>query len=130
MVPEVIKNVEGSEERGEGPDMDLKRVRERAKEATTESLLDRVTVYRAGMEESALEVLEQELRSRGVTAEAVTAHAAALERAVLWERPGLAWRCSYCERPAMVWRTRWYRIFFGVVPIFPLQVRCCAEHAE
>jgi hypothetical protein len=42
--------------------------------AKSEELLDRVTVLRAGMEAEALEVIEDELRSRGVTDEQVEKH--------------------------------------------------------
>ena len=44
--------------------LDLDRVRQNIRQATTEDLLDRMTVYRAGMEEEALELIADELRSR------------------------------------------------------------------
>src|SRR2546426_12572314 len=106
MVPKIPQRDEEST-----MDMIVERLRQKAKQATTEDLLDRVTVYRAGMEEEALDVIEQELQSRGVTDEQVRSHTERLEPVVLWERPGLAWRCSYCDRPAVGCRWRWYRIF-------------------
>jgi hypothetical protein len=119
MVPGVVqKALEGI--------MDLERVKKNAKESTDEDLLDRVTVYRAGIEEPALEVLEQELRSRGVTDEQVEAHRE-MSRNVLWEKPGLAWRCGFCDRPAVVELVRWHRLL-GIFPLFPRLVRCCREH--
>ena len=54
---------------------DLERVRANVRQATTEDLLDRVTVYRAGMEESALAIIEAELRSRDISDEEIEAHA-------------------------------------------------------
>ena len=47
---------------------DLERVKANVRQATTEDLLDRVTVYRAGMEDTALEVIEDELRARKLSA--------------------------------------------------------------
>lgn len=106
--------------------MDLERLRKNAKESTVEDLLDRVTVYRAGMEAEALEVLDQELRSRGVTDEQVQAHREA-NKDVLWERPGLAWRCVFCDRPAVVEVIRWHRLL-RIFPLFPRLARCCRKH--
>ena len=57
--------------------MDLSQFRENARTASTEYLLDRVTVYRAEMEGPAVDVMEAELRSRGLTRAQVDAHAAA-----------------------------------------------------
>ncbi len=109
--------------------MDLEAVRKSAKQATVEDLLDRVTVYRAGMEADALEVLERELRSRGVTDEQVRTHEKMRDREVLWEQPGLARRCDFCARPAVAWGVRWQRLFWAI-PLFPRQVPCCREHAQ
>src|SRR5262245_49520354 len=49
--------------RGEGPNMrlDLEKVRANARAASTEDLLDRVTVFRDGLEPEAVAVLEEEL---------------------------------------------------------------------
>jgi hypothetical protein len=43
-------------------------VRENARAAPTDDLLDRVTAYRAGMEPEALRVIEEELARRGINA--------------------------------------------------------------
>jgi hypothetical protein len=107
--------------------MNLEAVRANAAKATVEDLLDRVTVYRAGMESAALALLEQELQSRGVTDEDVQAHVEMCKN-VLWERPGLAWSCAFCARPAIGCRLHWQRIFW--LPLFARQVRCCREHLE
>lgn len=49
-------------------DWDADRVRANARQAPTEDLLERVTVYRSGMEPEAVEIIEAELRRRGICA--------------------------------------------------------------
>src|SRR5262245_45620274 len=129
MVPKIVERGAPDRKRRRKRTVDtiVQQLRENAKKATTEDLLDRVTVYRGGMEEEALDVIEQELQSRGVTDEQVRAHAGRLEPVVLWERPGLALRCSFCDRPAVRWGWRWHRLW-GRVPIFPRWGRLCAAH--
>ncbi len=107
--------------------LDLQEVRDRAKKASNEDLLDRVTVYRTGMDPDAVEVLLQELHSRGVTDEQVRQHRESREREVIWDQPGLALRCSFCDRPAVRIAWRWHRLF-GLVPLFPFRARCCRQH--
>ena len=46
---------------------DLDRVRKNVEEATTIDLLERATVFREGMELEALELIETELRRRGIS---------------------------------------------------------------
>ena len=55
-------------------EFNLKRVAEFIRGADTEELLDRVTVYREGMEPAALDLMEGELDRRGVTREEIAAH--------------------------------------------------------
>src|SRR6185369_10119366 len=105
--------------------LDLQRVRELARKATTEDLLDRVTVYRAGMEPEALEVLEEELHRRDVGATDIRRYAEQHGREVLWEQPGLAAQCAFCRQPAIKVEQRWFR-FLGVIPLFQRPVACCA----
>ncbi len=45
-------------------DWDADRVRANARQASTEDLLERVTIYRSGMEPEAVEIIEAELRRR------------------------------------------------------------------
>ena len=106
---------------------DLNRVRANAAQAATEDLLDRVTAYRAGMEPAALAVIEEELRRRGVTPEQIQAHG---ERAARCLRlpDGTAARCSLCERPAVVERVGWQRLW-GLVPLFRRTFYYCAQHS-
>src|SRR5689334_7294684 len=97
---------------------DAERVRQNARQAETEDLLDRVTVYRAGMEPDALYVIEEELRRRGVTAADIDAHARRREESGLGEAGGLPARCSFCARPAVGRRWGWHRLW-GLLPVFP-----------
>jgi len=89
--------------------------RENARQASTEDLLDRVTVFRKGMEAEALDVFEAELRRRGVHQDAIIAHLARRNEEVIWRDDGTAYRCnSYdsryttCQRPAIGCRRGWH----------------------
>jgi hypothetical protein len=106
---------------------DAEKVRANARAASLEDLLDRVTVYRQGMEPAALPILEQELRSRGVSREQIDAHAARREQEVLLGPDGWALPCSFCERPAVTQGWGWHRLW-GLLPVFPRPFRYCAEH--
>ena len=108
-------------------DFDRERVRENARQSGTEDLLDRLTVYRAGMEPEALEVIEAELRSRGVTTAQIRAHEGARPKDVIFSGPGLALRCSFCHGPAVAREWRWRRLW-RILPPFPRPVYLCAEH--
>src|SRR5437763_12869168 len=108
--------------------LDLDRVRDNARRATTEDLLDRVTVYRQGMEAEAVEVIEAELRTRGVTAAEQVDH----ERrrgAVLRDAGGLPLCCGHCGAPAVARVRTWHRLL-GLLPLFPRWLPLCAEHAS
>ena len=108
-------------------EFDPERVRTNARNATTEDLLDRVTVYRAGMEAEALEIIEAELRERGVSADEVDAHAE-LRRSEIRELPdGTARPCSFCHRPAVAEGWDWHCLW-GLLPVFPRYFYYCAEH--
>jgi hypothetical protein len=98
-----------------------------ARQATTEDLLNRVTVFREGMESEAVEIIEMELHRRGMGAEQIEqARRDALGKVVL-DRAGLPVRCSLCSRPAIVRRWGWHRLW-GRVPVFPRLLNYCAEH--
>lgn len=110
--------------------MDARRVREDARTASTEVLLDRVTVFREEMQGPAIEIMEAELRARGVQQDAVAAHAAARVSAGLVRHPdGTVVRCAYCPRPATVRARRWQRLWGWFLPLFPRQFSLCPEHA-
>ena len=106
---------------------DSQNVRENARKASTDDLLDRVTVYRHGMEAEALAVFEAELRERGITQAGINAHAAESEANCLRDREGVALQCRYCRKPAVVEKWGWQRLW-GVLPIFPRLYRYCREH--
>lgn len=110
--------------------IDHERVRDNVRKADTEDLLDRLTVYRAGMEPEALEIVEEELRSRGVDAAQIQAHEEKREKEVLWAEPGLARACSFCHQPAVAQGWTWQHIFFGRVPLFPRRASFCPEHLD
>jgi hypothetical protein len=108
---------------------ELIRVRQNVLTSSTEDLLDRVTVYRDGMDPAALEVIEAELRRRGVSQEAVTAHDLSQRATVKTDSEGRALVCQVCHRPAVVVRWEWFRLFW-IIPVFPVRpVGYCAEHA-
>jgi hypothetical protein len=106
--------------------LDLERVQANVRRAELEELLDRATVYRNGMEPEALELIDAELRARGVGAAAVAAH---WERraATLYEANGLAVKCGKCFRPAVARKWAWHRLW-GVLPVFPRQLAFCDQH--
>jgi len=108
---------------------DLKRVAEFIRRADTEELLDRVTVYREGMEPAALDLMEMELDRRGITREAMAEHDRARRETAIMLSDGTALRCNFCDRPAVVQARGWHRLF-GRVPVFPRVFARCAEHAS
>src|SRR4051794_13003844 len=87
--------------------INLERVKANVRKADVEDLLDRATVYRNGMEPEALELIDAELRARGIDASAILAHR---ERrtATLYGADGLAVKCGACSRPAVMRRWGWH----------------------
>jgi hypothetical protein len=106
---------------------DAERVRRDISQAETSDLVDRITAYRQGMEPEAVEMIEEELRRRGITAEDILARADNVQRAALSGDDGTAARCSFCNRPAVARRWGWHRLW-GVVPLFPRAYFYCAMH--
>ncbi len=106
---------------------DLERVKANVRQSTTEDLLDRITVYRAGMEDSALQVIEEELRARGIRGEAIAAHEERRRRESSFLPDGTAIPCSFCYRPAVAEGWGWHRLW-GLLPVFPRFYHYCAEH--
>ncbi|MCS6896667.1 MAG: hypothetical protein NZM29_01730, partial [Nitrospira sp.] len=88
----------------------IDRLRDNVRGAATEDLLDRVTVYRSGLEPDALPIILEELRNRGVTPEEIVAHEMAQASAIR-DDAGLARMCALCRRPAVVRRWIWHRMF-------------------
>ena len=110
---------------------DPQRVRRNAREATTEDLLDRITVYREGMEPEAVEIIESELRSRGLNRDAIDRHDAMRRSESLIYRGGFPAECSFCERPAVAHAWRWHLGWGRWLPVPILRPRhffYCAQH--
>jgi hypothetical protein len=107
--------------------LDLKRVRENVAKATTDDLLERVTLYRTGMEPAALDVVETELRRRGVSYRAQEEFGAAQENDVLRGPDGSPLRCRRCLHAAVASEWGWHCLF-GVLPVFPRRYLYCEQH--
>ena len=107
--------------------LELKAVAEFTRRATTEELLDRVTVYRAGMEPVALDLMEGELDRRGITREEIAEHDEMRRRTAIILPDGMALKCNYCQRPAVHRGWKWHRLFRRI-PVFPARVALCERH--
>lgn len=106
---------------------ELRRVAEFIRRAETEELLDRVTVFREGMEPAALDLMEGELDRRGVSRADIADHGEIRRRTVIMHPDGTAMICSVCNRPAVARTRRWHRLF-GRIPIFPRLFAYCSVH--
>ena len=106
---------------------DPQRVLLNVRQATTEDLLDRVTAYRAGMTSEALDMIEAELKDRGVGPEQIETHTQRCRQEILFLPDGIAAKCSFCERPAVARGWSMHRLF-GLLPVFPRRFYYCKEH--
>lgn len=106
---------------------DPERVKQNARQATTEDLLDRITVYREGMEAEAIDLIEEELHARGIRPEEIEAHAAERSQVTIPRGDGTAMPCSFCERPAVDQGWGWHRMW-GLLPVFPRYLFYCDRH--
>ena len=106
---------------------DIERVKRNVQSAETEDLLDRATVYRAGMEAQALEVIDEELRERGITREEIEDHERRRRQETQLLPDGTVSECSFCHRPAVAEGWGWHRMW-GLVPVFPRFYRYCSVH--
>jgi hypothetical protein len=97
------------------------------RKADTEDLLDRITAYRGGMEAEAIEMIEQELHRRGVTAAQVAEHGERCTRECLFDAQGIALMCARCRKPAVTRERGWYKLFW-LVPVFPRSIVLCKDH--
>jgi hypothetical protein len=95
--------------------------------ADTADLLDRVTAYRQGMEAQAVDVIEDELRRRGIGQAQIEARMAECRRECIFDDGDVALPCSRCRRPAVAEMYGWRRLF-GLLPVFPRSMRYCKEH--
>ncbi len=113
--------------------------------APTEELLDRVTVYREGMEPAALDLMEGELDRRGVTRAQIAEHDAKQRASAIMLPDGTAMRCSRCNRPAVIEARGWHRMKLRIplvalligrgdiplgfsIPLYPRLHAYCASH--
>jgi hypothetical protein len=108
-------------------EFDPEKVLLNARGATNEDLLNRVTVFRNQMEPEAVDIIERELRSRGVTAADQLAHADRFKDGVIVRTDGTVARCSVCRQPAIAQRWSWHWLW-GKVPLFPVRVHYCRQH--
>jgi hypothetical protein len=114
---------------------DADRVWANVRQATTEDLLDRVTVYRDGMEPEAVTIIEAELRRRGVNQAQIEEHATRRQTHGLRAPDGTVTMCSFCHRPAVTQGWGWRRLPgkrrwlppWGL-PLFPRFYLYCEEH--
>jgi hypothetical protein len=109
-------------------DFSVERVRDNVRSASTEDLLDRVTVYREALEPEALPVILEELRERGINPEAIVEHEKTRGE-VLVDARGIAHKCSECDRPAVVHEWGWHQLF-GKLPVFPRMFWRCEVHRQ
>lgn len=105
---------------------DLDAVEANVARADTEDLLDRATVYRNGMEPEALNLIDAELRERGVGEADLLTHQERRAR-TLYAPDGLAVKCGKCPRPAVARRWVWWR-YLGLLPVFPRPLVFCEIH--
>jgi hypothetical protein len=98
-----------------------------ARLASTEDLLDRVTAFRDAMEPEAVEIVEMELRRRGVGPDQIEQTRQDRAGKLIRDRSNLPARCSFCSRPAVERRWGWHRLW-GRLPVFPRRFTYCVEH--
>jgi hypothetical protein len=110
-------------------DLDSQKFLDRIKHEDTDDLLDSVTAFRAGMEPEAIEMIESELRRRGVNSVAIDEYAQTVRAECLFETDRTAKMCSFCRKPAVAEGWGWHKILGRWLPIFPRWVRYCKKHA-
>lgn len=108
---------------------DLERIRANVAGASSEDLLDRITIWRAGMEESALAIIEEELRRRDITSYDIALHEEMRSQNLIILGGGYPARCCECFRPAVQRVVAWHRVW-GVVPLFRRSFYYCEKHTH
>lgn len=109
--------------------LDLKTIAKRMREADTEELLDRVTVFRGEMEPAAVDLMEGELARRGVTDGDRDDHERHRRERLVLRTDGTAVRCSFCRRPAVLEARGWFRLL-RVLPLYPKLFAYCEVHEK
>lgn len=108
--------------------LNWEKIQANVRAASTEDLLDRATVYREGTEAEALDLIEGELRERGISRDTLAAHEAKRRAEVLFDSSGIARTCSRCNRPAVKAGQEWHRLW-GLLPLFRRRAVWCERHA-
>ncbi len=110
----------------------LEYVRANVRDASTEDLLDRATIYRKEMDADALVIIDTELVERGVTIDVVKSHLDSREGHVLRE-DGTTVKCNFCDRPAVEMERSWgwgWNLLFRKLRLSPPPLARCAVHSE
>lgn len=105
----------------------LEKVQKNAEVSDTEELLNRITVFRSGMEPDAIIIIEDELRRRGISAQHIAEHSRKHEGVVLCWDDGCAACCSFCREPAIATDWGWHKLY-GKIPLFPKRYYYCQRH--
>ena len=78
-------------------------------------------------EPEAVEIIEVELRRRGIRREEIDAHADRRSAQMIPLPDGTATPCSFCDRPAIEQKWGLHRLW-GLVPVFPRFYSYCEHH--
>lgn len=109
-------------------EIDRTQIERNVRDADTEDLLDRVTAYRAGMEPEAVAIIEAELARRGYDHQDINRHAAETCADVVRSPDGWAYRCSFCNRPAVLRRWGLHKLWGVMTVPFPRLYSYCRIH--
>src|SRR5436305_845891 len=74
-----------------------------------------------------LDLMRGELDRRGVGADEILDHYQRRRATVIMLDDGTAMRCSFCDRPAVLRRYDWHRLW-GRIPLFPRVFAYCDRH--
>ncbi len=107
--------------------LDVERMKANVRQAETEDLLDRVTIFRGGMEEAALAYIDEELRRRDITRADIHAHEDMRRQNLILMRDGFPARCGECFRPAVECVVDWHWVY-GLIPLFRQSFYYCEKH--
>jgi hypothetical protein len=107
-------------------EFDEANVRENARKAEINDLLDRVTVYRTSLEPQAYPILIEELQRRGIGPADIVDHQS-YRGECLRDRSNFVRKCTLCSAPAVSSAWGWHQLF-GKLPLFPRRFYYCNEH--
>jgi hypothetical protein len=108
-------------------DFNVDRVLDNVRRSSTADLLSRATVFRQGMEPKALQLIEGELASRGLSPDEIEEYGEKLRQEMIVAPDGLPVRCDFCHQPAVAQGWDWHRLW-GRFPVFPRYFSYCGEH--